>query len=857
MRAQSSEKWLSHSRLLRVSYVVTICNDHVIPHDVDASSGPERAPGQPWVTQSTPDNIRGVFVSDFSASTMSSSKKRQLTYTGQHKQSLRQSILTPRDRAVQRVLKTPKSASISKKRQETLTQIGYVVCPTSDDLEFTDSNNSDRDFEDAPHGRKRRKISSEPQVAVVRQTRRSTRQANQKQPNICEDNNEGAPPTEDRILVSEDEPNRDKEKTQRLRKQGRVSKTHGSAAKQTRSSHRRAFETISFNEDGGLKGHMLDADEKIKLSNTISVPVPKTPQPSSRRKEIPCSQSSANTNLSTQSRRSVREVSRSPLKERSSNTGDFSTGLSGLNGNYWVPKLEIADSMEDNLNVNQPAIRLGPISRFSQEIEFTDENGWRVEADSNPSREQSDSRQQVPDTLLVASGSGRKSVKIEVSDSDAEDEDEDHGDSEFRLGTKTKVTFGNFHIKSETPLRHSTCRHDSGGPIQIRRNLMNPKPSGAPEQISRYSHHSARSSDRASGRQSSGSPNSSQLVSASETAATPKQNEVLRSVQIGENPVIRCVTPEKPSRKGVGYSDAETTPKQIYKDQSCSSGSPDHRLNSKPSTQSLEHQPPESSCPHSHRSLSQTPPSIRSSPPIFVSSELSPQSHKKGIFSLPRPRLALETESQFENAWHDYTPAPTLSDEELNRESADEFQDPFTLPPQEFEKRAPPNLSDDTVLSLPKMSSQQQPISIDITQSPPQSPSTPLYRRPSPSLSTSFEIHNHPSPILPSPKFRDSLSTTTITTTSTNPLRSQATATADINQTPPPPATSPPKPTSSSSPLADMRLALDGYAGEWNGIRLTESQLLPDSLINGSLVGPPMMMTLGGVDEEDLEYEEV
>lgn len=751
---------------------------------------------------------------------MSSRKKRQLTYTGQYKQSLRQSILTPRDRTVQRVLKTPKPASISKKRQETLTQIGYVVCPTSDDLEFADGNNSDSDFEDAPHGGKRRKISSEPQVAIVRETRRSTRQANQKQLNIYEDDNEGARTTEDRILVSEDEPNRDKEKTPCPRKQGRISKAHASAAKQKRSSQRRAFEMTTFNEDGGLQGHMLDTDTNMELSNTNSVPLPKTPQPSSRRKEIPCSQSSADTNLSTQSRRSVRELSRSPLKERSTNTGEFSTGaLSGLNGNYRVPKLEIADSMEDNLNVNHPAIRPGPMFRFSQEIELTDENGWRAEADSNSRHEKSDSCQQLPDTAFVARGSGRKNIKTEVSDSDTEDEDGCHGDSEFNMGTNTQVASGNFYIKSETALQHFSCLHDSGGLRQTRRNLMKFKPSGTPKQRSKHSHHSA----------------------------IPKQKEVLGSVpETGENHAIRCVTPEHSSRQGLGASDAQTTPKRIYKDSGSSSGSPDHRLNSKLPTQSQEHHA------RSPPSPIQTPPSIRSSP-IFASSEHSPQSHKKGVFSLPRPRLALETESQFENAWHDYTPAPTLSDEELNDESAVEFQDPFTLSPQEVESRAPPNLSDDTVLSLPKMSSQQQPISVDISQSPPQSPSTPLYRKPSPSLSTSFESHNHTSPILPSPKFRDLLSTRI----TTNPLRSQASGQADITKSQPPPTTSPPNPTSPSSPIAESRAALDGYAGEWNGIRLTDSQLLPDSLINGSLVGPPMMMTLGGVDEEDLEYEEL
>ncbi|MCJ1348871.1 hypothetical protein MMC31_007104 [Peltigera leucophlebia] len=775
-------------------------------------------------------------------------KKRQLTYTGHYKQSLRQSILAPRDCAVQRVLKTPKPASISKKRQETLTQIGYVVCPTSDELELTDGTKSDSDFEEAPHSRKRRKISSEPQIAVARRTRRSARQANQKRLNICEENDEETQTTKGTILVSEDEPNQDKEETQRRRKQGRISKPDGSATKQTRGSQRRVVETIPSNEGGSVQGHMLDTGEKIELSNTTPIPLPKTPQPS-RRKEIPCSQSSADTNISTQSLRSVREVSRSPLKERSTNIGNLSTGaLSGLNGNHRVPKLEIADSMEANFSVNQPATRPGLISKFSQKIEMTDENCWRFEADLNSSHEQPDSFQQVPDTPLVARGSGRKNIKFEVSDSDAEDEDEDHGDSEFTMGTDTKAAFGNFHVESETPLRYSTCLNDSGGPIELRHSFVDLKPSGIPSERPRYSYH-----DRASGARSSGSPTSRQLVRASGIAATPKQKEVLGFSQIGANSLIKCVTPEKSSSQCLGASDSETTPKQIYKDPSPSSRSPGRRLNGKPPMESLEHQLPESSG-HSHRNMPQTPPSICSSP-VFVSTELSPKPHKKGIFVLPHPRLALETESQFENAWHDYTPAPTLGDEQLDRESADEFQDPFILPPQKSENGSVPNLSDHTVLSLSKLSSQQQPTTIDITQSPPPTPPTPLYRRPSPSLSSSFEIHSQPSPILPSPKFHDSLSTTT-TTITTNPLSSKGSKTADITQSPPR-TKSPPKPISSSSPLDGVRTALDAYAGEWNGVRLTDSQLLPDSLINGSLVGPPMMMTLGGVDEEDLEYEEL
>ena len=73
------------------------------------------------------------------------------------------------------------------------------------------------------------------------------------------------------------------------------------------------------------------------------LPPPVTPR-SQRKKEIPSSQSPADTPLSTRSRRSFRAYSRSPLKERSTNVGLPKTSCrEGARGRR---KVEIADSLE-------------------------------------------------------------------------------------------------------------------------------------------------------------------------------------------------------------------------------------------------------------------------------------------------------------------------------------------------------------------------------------------------------------------------------------------------------------------------------------------------------------------------------
>lgn len=62
----------------------------------------------------------------------------------------------------------------------------------------------------------------------------------------------------------------------------------------------------------------------------------------------------------------------------------------------------------------------------------------------------------------------------------------------------------------------------------------------------------------------------------------------------------------------------------------------------------------------------------------------------------------------------------------------------------------------------------------------------------------------------------------------------------------------PPVPPPSSSPLGSWKAVIDPWAGyEWNGVRLTDSQLLPQSLLNDSLAEPPGF----GFSQESLGQE--
>lgn len=167
----------------------------------------------------------------------------------------------------------------------------------------------------------------------------------------------------------------------------------------------------------------------------------------------------------------------------------------------------------------------------------------------------------------------------------------------------------------------------------------------------------------------------------------------------------------------------------------------------------------------------------------------------------------LQTESQFEKGWITYTPADDI------------HSDLETLP-------SPPQLTQQPSSGLMTVPTQliRPPIS-----SPPKFYSAPI----PPSQASTVDV-TQPSPRnMPSPSQA---------VTQRSPRKPPSSSQAYLSSPPPP------MPPPSSSPLASRKP--DPWAGyEWNGVRLTDSQLLPDSLMDDSEVGPPGLSQESWVEE--------
>ena len=169
----------------------------------------------------------------------------------------------------------------------------------------------------------------------------------------------------------------------------------------------------------------------------------------------------------------------------------------------------------------------------------------------------------------------------------------------------------------------------------------------------------------------------------------------------------------------------------------------------------------------------------------------------------------LETESQFEAGWSTYHPSandddslPNLLSSPTHNESPSSA--PMTVPTQLLPQRT---TADSTQLKLPV---------------PPSQATTTDTTQPSPRRMLSSQVFPSPCKL---------------------PASSKAAAF---------PSSPPPMPPPSSSSVADWSAADPGMGFQWNGVRLTDSQLLPESLLNDSLIGP-----IGGfgLSQESLEEE--
>ncbi|KAA6413444.1 MAG: hypothetical protein FRX48_03190 [Lasallia pustulata] len=194
-------------------------------------------------------------------------------------------------------------------------------------------------------------------------------------------------------------------------------------------------------------------------------------------------------------------------------------------------------------------------------------------------------------------------------------------------------------------------------------------------------------------------------------------------------------------------------------------------------------------------SQSHTPPTI-SIPqgPLFPKTESQEASNQltSDLIRHTQPHLVLETESQFQCAWRDYSPPKDYNDDdERNHE-------------EQPEQHLPHISSDAISADLPPQVRPSQATTVDVTESSPhiaRTQASPLRFRKKP-----------------------------------RQLGSQLRPPEETHSSSPPPTA-----TLSSSPVKDVELV-------WNGERLTDSQLLPDSLMNDSLPAPPPL-TQESLDE--------
>ncbi|KAL8920638.1 MAG: hypothetical protein Q9208_006120 [Pyrenodesmia sp. 3 TL-2023] len=184
--------------------------------------------------------------------------------------------------------------------------------------------------------------------------------------------------------------------------------------------------------------------------------------------------------------------------------------------------------------------------------------------------------------------------------------------------------------------------------------------------------------------------------------------------------------------------------------------------------------------------------------------------------STPRPRgPILETESQFENAWREFTPPsppPHLFSSPAEPEPEPEPADSPTLPPLP----SPHHTNSSTVPPVPP----SQATTTDITQPTPHQTRLPLPDHESQFLASS-------SPLLQRVQTLSSSS-------ASSPFHARK------------------EPAAAAAAAGETFM---GYEG-WNGVPMRDSQLLPHSLLDDSLGVPPLLWGEQEEEEEELELDE-
>lgn len=489
----------------------------------------------------------------------------------------------------------------------------------------------------------------------------------------------------------------------------------------------------SSNPRGEIKFQILRA-----RMPTAMLP-PRTPM-SSRRKEIPSSQSPADTPLSMHSRHSLQDITRSPLKERSTNIN--LPIKSPKRGAARSKRLEVADSMETEDEDSPVSVKVGLTSEsIDPTAEPEDIREKEPLTSSNPSAvhvndfNQRLKAAQRPIQEIQSSSQAR--LRREVIDS-TDEEDDDEALAAFDVGRETQAALASTDVSQKST---STDRPTESTPSITISAEEEPELGLIQE-------------------------NTSQLQEPPNAPSPPTNKSIV-------DDQLQIQRPKKVDFVNLASSD----PLEPIE--------PSH-LTARPSA-SKE-----------------------------VSAQLLADLHRD-----TQPG-GLQTESQYENGWTSYTPA-----DDIDIHSDDLEPPSSSLDPKPIIEGSQP--SSDHLLTVP----------------------TQFIRPPFSSPPKFYKAPPVPVPVPPS-------QATTVDVTQPSPSYHTAIPSSSPRKLPPsssfsqlhPPSSSssppPPPPPSSSSPsLAERKpakAAVDPWEGYvWDGRRLTDSELLPDGLLDDSQGGllPP------------------
>ena len=433
----------------------------------------------------------------------------------------------------------------------------------------------------------------------------------------------------------------------------------------------------------------------LKSEDTTIMPPPITPKPQ-RRKEIPSSQSPTESPLSSHRPRSMRDVSRSPLKEKSTN---IVLRRPVRNSVQWRATREIPDSMGSEGDDIPQSPSLHSKDLATKCYQRSDSRGPR---DCTGSTIHNRKREESSTNIAYVDPPGLLSIEADFINPD--EADKIKGIFETSLETQVALLSADASNGSQ---------HSVNEPCVSRKEESSQTPA------------ISRPEDRIS--------------------STPKGSIVSNDPRANQDHVGR-----DDQLDTAGYKESFTPP---------------------------------------------------SSPQLETESQEASNQLVNDLYRATQAQAIVETESQFENAWHSYhLPTP---------------QDSDTQPSLHYASSPQTSNADSKVAAAP-MTKPTQPLG----------PQDIEFIRPA-----KF-------PVPPS-------QATTVDVTQLSPRKPTQHSSYILRSSPPP------MPPLTSSPVASRKV-MDRWARyEWIGGGLTESQLLPASLMQDSLVGPPEAWAM----EQEVKYE--